>query len=140
MKRTASGSRAGAEREPSAVTPGYEKAPQGYCQGCRRPEHVVQVGERTLCGHCLGAREPSAPKRLQPFEWGEVARELQVAVGRVMWLVPFRRLIANGTAVLLELPEEYVDGTLAPHGWRRVGKPAAGEPQLWKLTDPGAVE
>lgn len=68
-----------------------------------------------------GAREPSAPKRLIPFEWGDCARELQIAVGRVMWLVPFHDLRLGRKSATLYLPLQYVDEVLAAAGWVKKG-------------------
>lgn len=103
------------------MTLGLAKDPVGNCHACRRSKPVTVVGDRMLCGLCIGAREPSAPKRLIPFEWGDCARELQIAVGRVMWLVPFHDLRLGRKSATLYLPLQYVDEVLAAAGWVKKG-------------------
>lgn len=122
------------------MTLGYEKMPLGYCQECRRSKPVAPTGDRTLCGDCLGARQPAEPKRLKPFEWGDAARELQIAIGRVMWLVPFADLTVGRKAASMYLPEKYVDAALAPAGWRyqRVVSHEGRDLQKWRLVLPDA--
>ena len=122
------------------MTLGYGKMPLGYCQGCRRSKPVAPTGDRTLCGDCLGARQPAEPKRLKPFEWGDCARELQVAIGPVMRLVPFCDLRLGQRSASLYLPERYVDAVLAAAGWTLDGTVSdlGRDMQKWRLVLPDA--
>jgi hypothetical protein len=124
-------------------TSGIAKAPFGHCDGCRKGRRVVRVDTRNLWGKCLGAREPTAPKRLVSLDPGVVPMALQIALGRVMWSVPFRAMMAGPESITLAMPESYTDKILSPQGWEREvaddGRPrtivaGAENLQVWCMT------
>lgn len=91
------------------------------CGRCGKVRFATSVGGRMLCGECIGQRKPTELKRLVPVDLGPTPANLQIAVGRVMWRVPWVDLqISVGDARMM-VPEDYVDRVLAPEGWEPDG-------------------